>query len=113
MDYVKGVHRGFAFVEFVDADDAQEAVYNVDGAELLGKVLRVNLANPNQANKLSSIGGGSGGGGGGGITASSSSQAVWTSDEWFQKNILASADGDAADGEHQRQQALDDVQALR
>jgi peptidyl-prolyl isomerase E (cyclophilin E) len=70
MDYVKGVHRGFAFVEFEDADDAVEAIFNMDGSELLGKTIRVTLAQPNQAKKLSS------------------SEAIWKSDDWYQKQVV-------------------------
>lgn len=66
MDYVKGTHKGFAFVEFQDADDAAEALYNMDGAEISGKTLSVSIANTNQI-KLGSH------------------KAVWSTDEWFQK----------------------------
>ena len=66
MDYAKGTHKGFAFVEYQDADDASEAIYNMDGAELFGRVLNVNLAQNNQVNL-------------------GSTKAVWTTDEWFQQ----------------------------
>mmetsp|Transcript_24629 Transcript_24629/g.30287 ORF Transcript_24629/g.30287 Transcript_24629/m.30287 type:complete len:144 (-) Transcript_24629:397-828(-) len=65
LDYAKGTNKGFAFVEYQDADDAAEAIYNMDGAELCGRVLNVNLAHNNQINL-------------------GSHKAVWTSDEWFQ-----------------------------
>jgi peptidyl-prolyl isomerase E (cyclophilin E) len=39
-----GGHRGFAFVAFADEDDANEAIFNMNGAELFGRVLRVNVA---------------------------------------------------------------------
>jgi len=71
MDYVEGKHRGFAFVEFEDPDDAQEAIFNMDGGELLGRTLKVSMAQPNQIHKLSS----------------DSNQAIWNSDEWFQQNV--------------------------
>mmetsp|Transcript_793 Transcript_793/g.1244 ORF Transcript_793/g.1244 Transcript_793/m.1244 type:complete len:140 (+) Transcript_793:57-476(+) len=70
MDYSKGSHKGFAFVEFHDADDAEECRYNMDGAELYGRTLHVNLAQPNQI-KLGS------------------NMAVWSTDEWFQKQAAA------------------------
>ncbi len=66
MDFAKGTHKGFAFIEYQDAEDANEAIYNMDGAELFGRVLNVNLAQKNQV----SLG---------------SNKAVWTTDEWFQK----------------------------
>jgi peptidyl-prolyl isomerase E (cyclophilin E) len=71
-DYVKGKHRGFCFVEFEDPEDAEEAVFNMDGAEILGRFIKVSLAQPNQVNKLSSGGGGK-------------EEAIWKSDEWFQQ----------------------------
>ncbi len=39
-------HRGFAYVEFEDADDAKEAVDNMDRAEFFGRVIRVSTAKP-------------------------------------------------------------------
>ena len=84
MDYVSGKHRGFAFCEFEDPEDAEEAIFNMDGAELLGRVIKVSLAQPNQINKLSS-GSGGGGGGGGGVD-NSHREAIWKSDEWFQQH---------------------------
>ena len=77
MDYVKGRHRGFAFVEYEDADDAEECIFNMDGAELSGRTIAVSTANVNQMHKLSSSG-----------QPSSTSQAVWKSDEWFQKQVV-------------------------
>jgi len=68
MDYVKGKHRGFAFVEYEDAEDAEECIFNMDGADLAGRTIAVSVAHPNQVHKLSS---GTGGGGG------RSSEAVW------------------------------------
>lgn len=37
-------HRGFAYVEFEDADDALEAVDNMDQSEFFGKILKVSQA---------------------------------------------------------------------
>ena len=39
-------HRGFAFVEFEEMEDCQEAIYNLNLSELQGKLLKVNLARP-------------------------------------------------------------------
>jgi RNA recognition motif-containing protein len=39
-------HRGFAYVEFEDTDDAKEAIDNMDQSELFGRVLRVSAAKP-------------------------------------------------------------------
>lgn len=37
-------HRGFAYVEFEDADDAKEAIDNMDQAEFFGRVIKVSAA---------------------------------------------------------------------
>ena len=67
MDYASGTHKGFAFLEFVESDDANEAIYNMDGAELFGKSLTVNVA---QADKMN-LG---------------SAKALWSTDEWFREH---------------------------
>ena len=67
MDYAAGTHKGFAFLEFVDSADAAEAIYNMDGAELFGKALTVNVA---QADKMN-LG---------------SSKALWSSDDWYKEH---------------------------
>lgn len=54
MDYKEGKHKGFCFVEFEDVDDAAEAIFNMDGAELLGRTIKCNLAQANQAHQVSS-----------------------------------------------------------
>lgn len=87
MDYAKGTHKGFAFVEYQDADDAAEAIYNMDGAELFGRVLNVNLAQNNQVNL-------------------GSTKAVWTTDEWFQRQ------NDGADSNETKDAAIE-VEALK
>lgn len=45
FDMRTGKHRGFGFVEFEDAEDAQAAIENMDRAELYGRVLKVNISN--------------------------------------------------------------------
>jgi RNA recognition motif-containing protein len=116
MDYAAGRHRGFAFVEFKSPDDAAEAIFNMDGAEYMGRVLRVSLAQPNQLRKLAS----SAASQGGGQYAASSyrEEAIWKSDEWFQKQIVEGGDGLADDGNHSKGSAADaqhqeDIKALR
>mmetsp|Transcript_42841 Transcript_42841/g.48679 ORF Transcript_42841/g.48679 Transcript_42841/m.48679 type:complete len:143 (-) Transcript_42841:210-638(-) len=76
-DYTKNKssHKGFGFVEFEDADDAAEAIFNMDGAELMGKVLNVTLAKPNQ------------------MDYGNRNKAVWSTDEWFQKQAGIETDG--------------------
>ena len=75
MDYESGQHKGFGFVEFREVDDATEAIFNLDGAELLGKTIRVSLAQANQVRKLN--------------------EAIWKSDEWFQSNTTTTNNGES------------------
>ena len=76
MDYVKGIHRGFAFVEYETAEDADEAIFNLDGSELLGQTISVSVAQPNQIHRLTSSN-----------NNNNNNEAIWTSDEWFQQQI--------------------------
>ena len=55
-----GRSRGFGFVTFANANDAQNAIGAMDGTELDGRTVNVNVAQER------SRGGGGGGGGGGG-----------------------------------------------
>lgn len=46
LDNTTGKHRGFGFVEFESKEDANAATDNMHCAELYGRVLRVNYAQP-------------------------------------------------------------------
>ena len=46
MDRETGRSRGFGFVEMDNSDEANAAIKALDGAELDGRNLRVNEANP-------------------------------------------------------------------
>ena len=46
LDNASNKHKGFAFVQFDEKEDAAEAMDNMHNAELFGRVLRVNLAKP-------------------------------------------------------------------
>ena len=61
QDRDTGRSRGFAFVEMVDADQAEQAIAALNGTDLSGRDLVVNEARPKPDR-----GGGGGGGGGGG-----------------------------------------------
>ena len=60
-DRDSGRSRGFGFVTFDDADDADAAIEKMNGTELDGRTLNVNVAQDKRRG-----GGGRGGGGGGG-----------------------------------------------
>lgn len=79
-------HRGFAFVEFEDELDASDAIDNMDGSELFGRVLRCNHAKA--------------------MTKLTPGKAVWNDEEWIKSNLDGGADG-AAEGE-----AVNEVQLL-
>jgi RNA recognition motif-containing protein len=59
IDRMSGQSRGFGFVEYATPDEAQRAIDAMNGAELDGRSLNVNVARPRE-------GGGGGGGRGGG-----------------------------------------------
>jgi RNA recognition motif-containing protein len=66
MDKYTNKSRGFAFVEMGSQDDANRAVSELNGKDLLGRSLRVNEARPKEDRPRGGGGGGYGGGGGGG-----------------------------------------------
>ena len=51
MDRDSGQPRGFAFVEMTNANDAQTAIAQLNGAELHGRAMNVNEARPKAAGK--------------------------------------------------------------
>ncbi len=63
-----GRKRGFAFIEMADADTETRAIDALQGAELMGRPLRINKAEPRSGGGGGGPrrGGGYGGGGGGG-----------------------------------------------
>ncbi len=64
LDKFTGRSRGFAFVEFATAEEAQRAVDMFHGQDLGGRPLTVNIARPREERPPRE--GGFGGGGGGG-----------------------------------------------
>ncbi|MCC5662492.1 RNA-binding protein [Nostoc sp. CHAB 5784] len=64
-DRETGRLRGFAFVEMSSEDEETKAIEALDGAEWLGRDLKVNKAKPKE-DRGGSFGGNRGGGGGGG-----------------------------------------------
>ena len=65
VDRVSGRPRGFGFITFSTPDEAQKAVEAMNGAQIGGRPLTVNIARPRE-DRPSGGGGGYGGGGGGG-----------------------------------------------
>jgi RNA recognition motif-containing protein len=61
-----GRKRGFAFIEMVDGDTEDRAIEGLQGAELMGRPLRINKAEPRSGGGGGGGGGGYGRGGGGG-----------------------------------------------
>jgi peptidyl-prolyl isomerase E (cyclophilin E) len=66
--------RGFGFVEYENEEDCADAIENMEGAELFGRVLRCNIAKP--------------------MTKAPSGKAVWSADDWIQNSLK---DGDNLD----------------
>jgi len=44
-----GLSRGFAFVEMMTAEDAEAAINELHGAEVMGRMLKVALAKPRES----------------------------------------------------------------
>jgi cold-inducible RNA-binding protein len=63
MDRATGRPRGFAFVTMSSPDEAQKAIDALNGKDLAGRALTVNIARPREE-RPSGGGGGRGGGGG-------------------------------------------------
>ena len=61
-----GRKRGFAFIEMADESTEEAAIEGLQGAELMGRPLRINKAEPRGSAPRRGGGGGYGGGGSGG-----------------------------------------------
>ncbi|KXT06463.1 hypothetical protein AC578_5996 [Pseudocercospora eumusae] len=90
----KDPHRGFGYVEFSLAEDAREAIDNMDQSELYGRVIKVNQAKP-QKNADEGLG---------------SRTAVWEQEGYAAKyNVDEEAD---ANGDEQNGNSEDPMQGL-
>ncbi|CAG4921098.1 unnamed protein product [Colias eurytheme] len=67
LDYETEKHRGFAFIEFENAEDAAAAIDNMNDSELFGRTVRVNVAAPQRIKE-------------------GSTRPVWSEDSWLQKH---------------------------
>lgn len=61
------LHRGFAFIEFEEEEDAQAAINNMHLSELFGRVIKVNLTKPSKMRE-------------------NMNKPIWADDEWLQKH---------------------------
>ncbi|OTB12922.1 hypothetical protein K445DRAFT_65285 [Daldinia sp. EC12] len=75
-------HRGFAYVEYEDAEDAKEAIDNMDQSELFGKVLRVSAAKPPKSTE----------------EGLGSKTAIWEQEGWLAEHAVSEEDRAAAAG---------------
>jgi RNA recognition motif-containing protein len=66
MDRSTNRPRGFGFVTMSTAEEAQKAIAGLNGKELGGRALTVNVARPREESSGRGRGPGGGGGGGGG-----------------------------------------------
>lgn len=71
-DFKENKTRGFAFIEFEESEDCAEALDNMDGSELLGKVIRCNLARPPP-------------------NAKNTGKAVWTAEDFLKEELEVGA----------------------
>ncbi|MDN5275650.1 MAG: hypothetical protein JWN33_299 [Candidatus Saccharibacteria bacterium] len=76
-DRDSGRSKGFGFVEFANESDNQKAVDQLDGKELDGRTISVNLARPKEDRPRRDFGGNGGGNGGGGNGGGSFRQRSW------------------------------------
>lgn len=74
LDYETEKHRGFAFIEFENAEDAAAAIDNMNDSELFGRTIRVNIAAPQRIKE-------------------GSTRAVWSEDTWLQQHAGETLDG--------------------
>src|SRR5580765_3869417 len=65
MDKMTGKSRGFAFIEFANADEANKAIEQFHNKEFQGRALTVNIARPREERAPQQRWSGGGGGGGG------------------------------------------------
>ena len=66
MDRGSGRSKGFGFIEMSSDDEAKAAIAALDGSEIDGRALKVNVAKPRTDRDRGRGGGGGYGGGGGG-----------------------------------------------
>jgi len=73
-------HRGFGYVEFESAEDAREAIDNMNQSELFGRVIQVAPAKPIK-DHTEGLG---------------SKTAIWEQEGWLAKHAVSNEDREAA-----------------
>lgn len=92
LDYETEKHRGFAFVEFEQAEDAAAAIDNMNDSELFGRTIRVNIAKPMKIKE-------------------GSTRPVWADDSWLKEHAgetLNKGSEDSETKEGEEESAADD-----
>lgn len=74
IDFTTQKHRGFAFIEFESAEDAADAIDNMNESEIFGKTIRVNIAKPIKLKE-------------------GSARPVWADDSWLQQHAGTTLSG--------------------
>ncbi|KAJ3500440.1 hypothetical protein NLJ89_g9797 [Agrocybe chaxingu] len=74
-------HRGFGFVTFSSAGDAQDAIDNMDLNELKGRVIKASIARPMKAD-----------------LNPQSNRAIWESEEWLKEHVKPLAQSGGVQG---------------
>ncbi|KAL8768371.1 MAG: hypothetical protein Q9209_005405 [Squamulea sp. 1 TL-2023] len=91
----KEPHRGFGYIEFEVAEDAKEAIDNMDQSELFGRVLKVAAAKP-QKDSNEGLG---------------SRTAVWETEGWIARHGGVSEEDRLAIQQAQQAKAPEDAMA--
>ena len=90
LDEANGDHtpKGFAYIEFEDADDAAEAIFNMHESELYNRVIKVDVAKPHRglAGLDSTLPGIS--------LRSILLMIVWQQEEWIKANVMKDGEGE-------------------
>ncbi|KAF3052748.1 hypothetical protein E8E11_010774 [Didymella keratinophila] len=90
-------HRGFGYVEFETATDAEDAIDNMDRSELYGSVIKVAAAKP-QKDHTEGLG---------------SKTAVWEQEGWLAKHAVSEEDRQATEQQQVEDNApMDPMQGL-
>lgn len=90
LDYETQKHRGFAFVEFEQAEDAAAAIDNMNDSELFGRTIRVNVAKPMKIKE-------------------GSTRAVWSEDSWLRQHAGETLNTKEGDDDDTKEEGEDGV----